>query len=116
MMIFLTGCTSKEVTKTVIVYPEPFKFVKIDVNLTEIKPIPTLSLTGKVSYTDKTKKKVQMETKVWKAIRTVSKEKTKVINVQELQIKSIQEALAETLWQVDLYNQTIKDRNDTKID
>ena len=114
--MFLTGCTSKVITKTVIVQPEPFKFIKIDVNLSKIQDIPKLDLTDKVQYTDETKAKVEMDTSVWEVVRTISKIKTKVILREKLQKQMTQKALQGMLDQVDLYNQVIKDRNDTRID
>jgi len=127
-MMFLTGCSSKVPTKTVIVQPKAFTFTTIDVNLSEVKPTLPLRLDGKIHFLDDSHTTISMDVDTWIDIRNISRSKTKEVTLLRIHKSILSKAYISLIEQVKIYNElmgissdcrdckaTLKDTNDTKI-
>ena len=112
--IFLMGCSlCPTQIKTEYIEPKAFKFVPIDVNVTEIKEIKPFNLNGKIKFTDDTNSSVKMSVKSWIAIREVNRQRTKAVLRLRLHEKMYRKALDAVNEQIRLY---LKTRNNSKIE
>lgn len=107
MVVFLTGCTLfPQKNKTVFVEPKAFEFVKIDVNLSEVKRVEPFPLEGKISFVDDTNSSIKMKVNTWLKIRSLNAEKDAESKRLRLHKIMLRKALDEVNRQIDIYKST----------
>ena len=89
--------------RTEYVETKAFKFVPIEVNVTEIKEIKPFNLNGKIKFTDDTNSSVKMSVKSWIAIRDVNRERTNAVRRLQLHEKMYRKALDSVNEQIRAY-------------
>jgi len=102
--IFLMGCSlCTPKIKTEYVEPKVFKFVPIDVNVTEVKEIEPFDLNGKIKFTDNSNSSVKMTVESWIAIRDINKQRTNALRRLRLHEKMYRKALDAVNGQIKAY-------------
>jgi len=106
--IFLMGCSlCTPQIRTEYVETKAFKFVPIEVNVTEIKEIKPFNLNGKIKFTDDSNSSVKMSVKSWIAIRDVNRQRTKAVRRLRLHEKMYRKALDAVNGQIRAYLKTV---------
>ena len=83
--IFLMGCSlCTPQIRTEYVETKAFKFVPIDVNVTEIKKVEPFDFSGKIEFKDDTNRSVCMEVDTWISILGRNRKKDTAIRRHEL--------------------------------
>jgi len=104
--IFYTGCSlCSQPTKTVIVEPTPFKFVPIEVNLTEVEEVKKIDLKGKLKFLDDRNLSVVMDVNTWVKIRRAKRDESFANRRLRLQKKILFKALDGNLKQIYRYKE-----------
>jgi len=107
--IFLTGCSlCTPQIKTEYVEPKAFKFVPIEVNVTEIKNVEPFNFSGKIEFKDDTNRSVCMDVEeTWLPILDRNREKDTALRRHELHEKMYRRALDSVNGQIRLYLKTV---------
>jgi len=107
--IFLMGCSlCQPKIKTEYVETKKFKFIPIEVNVTDVKKIKPFDLTGKIKFTDDSNSSVRMSVNSWIAIRNVNKQRTKAIRRLRRHKMMYRKALESVNGQIKLYLESVK--------
>jgi len=103
--IFLTGCSlCTPQIKTEYVEPKAFKFVPIDVNVTEIKKVEPFDFSGKIEFKDDTNRSVCMDVEeTWIPILDRNRAKDTALRRHELHEKMYRRALDSVNGQIRAY-------------
>ena len=104
VVLFWTGCSlCTPQIKTEYVETKAFKFVPIDVNVTEVKEIKPFNLNGKIKFADDSNSSVKMSVKSWIAIRDVNQQRTEAVRRLLLHEKMYRKALDAVNGQIRAY-------------
>ena len=103
LLLFLTGCT-KTITKTVYVHPEPFKFIPIEINVTEVKEVEPFPLKGLIKFVDDRNESVKMSVDTWLKLRRAKRDEHRANIKLKRHNKMYKKANRGLNRQIELYN------------